>query len=213
MKSTYTTNVATPLWGKCEDETHTPKCGNLESFETPTTSELDCRGQSTLPWGVLYVFGKALKCRCWKWSHMSHLDISSMNYGRKTGQKSNWQFDSRPQKVGNRPDPSVCRWSAAHCWKALEESYKFALDLISIRGLSRELWAPKVLEVQTGTILGLLLGSPGNKSHLDVGAAEQRREYYMGEGGGFPRVWAVVSQVSPCCPWLVPTPRVCPKVN
>jgi len=24
-----------------------------------------------------------------------------------------------------------------------------------------------------------------------VGAAKQHREYYMGEGGGFPRVWAV----------------------
>jgi hypothetical protein len=43
--------------------------------------------------------------------------------------------------------------------------------------------------------------------------AEQRREYYMGEGGGFPRVRAVVSQMSSCCPWLVPTPRVFPKVN
>jgi hypothetical protein len=28
--------------------------------------------------------------------------------------------------------------------------------------------------------------SPENKSHLDAGVAEQRREYYMGEGGGFP---------------------------
>ncbi len=40
--------------------------------------------------------------------------------------------------------------------------------------------------------------SPGNKSHLDAGAAEQRREYYMGEGGGLPRVRAVVNEVSPC---------------
>jgi len=48
---------------------------------------------------------------------------------------------------------------------------------------------PKVLEVQTGTILGL----PGKKNHLDASAAESYREYFMGEGGGFPRVWAVVS--------------------
>jgi hypothetical protein len=27
--------VATPLWAKCEDETHTPKSGNLESLGTP----------------------------------------------------------------------------------------------------------------------------------------------------------------------------------
>ncbi len=46
-------------------------------------------------------------------------------------------------------------------------------------------------------ILGLLLGSPGTKSHSDVGAAWRHKEYYMGEGGGFPRVRAVVSLVSP----------------
>jgi hypothetical protein len=53
--------------------------------------------------------------------------------------------------------------------------------------------------VQTGTI-SRLLGSPRNKSHLDAGAAEQRIKYYMGEGGGFLRVRAVVSHVSPRLP-------------
>jgi len=144
---------------------------------------------------------------------MSHLDICSTSYGRKKGRESNCQFDSRPQKVENPPDPGVCRWSVTHRWKALEESYKFSLDLIPIRGLNRELRAPKVPGFQTGTVSGFLLESPRNKSHLDAGAVEQRREHYMGEGGGFPRVWAVVSQVSPCCPWLVPTSRVFLKVN
>ncbi len=41
--------IATPLWGKCEDETRTPKSGNLQSFETPKTSEFNCKGQNTLP--------------------------------------------------------------------------------------------------------------------------------------------------------------------
>ncbi len=40
------------------------------------------------------------------------------------------------------------------------------------------------------------LENPETKSHSDVGAAERCREYYMGEGGGFPRVRAVVSLVS-----------------
>ncbi len=35
-------------------------------------------------------------------------------------------------------------------------------------------------------VSGLLLGNPGTKSHLDVGAAGRHKEYYMGEGGGFP---------------------------
>ncbi len=44
----------------------------------------------------------------------------------------------------------------------------------------------------------LFLGSPGTKSHSDVGVVERRREYYMGEGGGFPRVWAMVSLGESC---------------
>ncbi len=42
----------------------------------------------------------------------------------------------------------------------------------------------------------LLLGSLETKSHSDVGAVERRRKYYMGEGGGFPRIQAMVSLVS-----------------
>ncbi len=47
---------------------------------------------------------------------------------------------------------------------------------------------PQITGVQIGTISKLLLGSPETKNHLDVGAAERCREYYMGEGGGFPQV-------------------------
>jgi hypothetical protein len=181
--------VATPLWGKCEYETHTPESGNLESSGTPATSELDFRGQNTLPWGVLYTVGKVSKCRCRKWPRMGHSDIYSISYGQKKGRESNWQFDSWPQKVGNRPDPGMCRKSVTHHWKALEESYKFSLDLVPIRGLIWELWPPK-------SAWSSNRDSPGNKSHLHAGAVEQCREYYMGEGGGFPRVRAVVSPVS-----------------
>jgi hypothetical protein len=39
----------------------------------------------------------------------SHLDICNINYGRKKGQESNWQFDSRPLKVKNRPNSGTCR--------------------------------------------------------------------------------------------------------
>jgi hypothetical protein len=137
-------SVATPLWAKCEDETHTPKSGNLESSGTPKNSELDCRGQNTSHLGVIYTIGKVLKCRCPKWPRMSHLDICSPSYGQKMGRESNWQFDSRPLKVGNRPESDVCRRNATWRWKSLKESYKIALDLIPIRGLSKKLWMPKV---------------------------------------------------------------------
>jgi len=138
---------------------------------------------------------------------MGHLNICSISYDKKKGQESNWQFGSQPLKVGNRPDYGVFRWSATHRWKALEESYNFALDLIPIGGLNKELWSRKVPRVQTGIILGLLLESPRTKSHSNVGAAERHKEYYMGEGGGFPRVRAVVSQVSPELPVICPSTK------
>jgi len=135
----FLSNVATPLWVKCEEGIHTPKSGNLESSGTPENLELDCRGQNTLHWGVLYTIGKVLKCRCPKWPRMSHLDIFNPSYGQKKGQESNWQFDSQPLKVGNRPKSDAYRRRETWHWKALKESYKIALDLIPIRGLSKKL--------------------------------------------------------------------------
>jgi hypothetical protein len=73
------------------------------------------------------------------WAHMSHLDNCNTSYDKKKGRESDWQFDSRPQKVKNRLDPGVCRQSVTHHWKALDESYKFALNLIPMGGLSKEL--------------------------------------------------------------------------
>jgi hypothetical protein len=56
-------------------------------------------------------------------------------------------------------------------------------------------------------VSGLLLRSPRTKSHSDVGAVGRHREYYMGEGGGFPRIWAVGSLVS------LELPVVCPNTK
>ncbi len=126
--------VVTPLWAKCEDEIHTPESGDLGSSRTPENLELDCRGQNTLHQGVLNINEKVLKCRCPKWPRMTHLDICGPSYGQKNGRESNWQFDSRPLKVRNRPLPDVCRRSATWHWKALEKGYNFGLDLTPIGG-------------------------------------------------------------------------------
>jgi len=66
---------------------------------------------------------------------------------------------------------------------------------------------PKVPGVQLKTVSGLPLGSPGKKCHSDVAPAGSCKEYYMGEGGGFPRVRPVVSQVSPRSPVACPNTK------
>ncbi len=120
------------------------KVGDLESSGTPECLELDSRTQNTSHWGVLGVIGKVLKRRYRKCPRIGHLDICRPSYGQKKGRESNWQFDSRPLKVGNRPLPEVRIRSAIRRWKDLDEGYKFGLDLVAIRSHSRELWAPKV---------------------------------------------------------------------
>ncbi len=65
-----------------------------------------------------------------------------------------------------------------------------------IGGFHKKLCALKVARVPILGIFGLPLGSLGTKSHLDVAHVESYRVYYMGEGGGFPRVWAMMNLVS-----------------
>jgi hypothetical protein len=161
--------VATLLWAKWEDETPTPKVGDLESFGTLECLGFNSKAQNTSHWGVLSVIGKVLKRKYRKWTRIGHLDICNPSYGQKKGRESNWQFDSRALKVGNRPLSDLRIKSATWRWKDLDEGYNFGLDLVAIRLCSRELGAFKVL--------GLQLGSPGKKSHLDVASTERCREY------------------------------------
>jgi len=79
------------------------------------------------------------------------------------------------------------------------------------RRSGNELWSLKVSGVQTGTVSGLLLGSLETKSHSDVGVVERHIVYYMGEGGGFPWVRAVVNQVSLELPVACPSTKGAPE--
>jgi hypothetical protein len=125
-----------PTFGKVQD---------LESSRTPGCLELDNKAQNNLHGSVLGVVEKVLKRRCRKWPRIGHLDICIPSYGQKKGRESNWQFDSRPLKVKNRPVPDVRSGSATWRWKALFEGYNFCSDLVPIRGRGEDvttlLWA------------------------------------------------------------------------
>jgi hypothetical protein len=99
---------------------------------------------------------------------------------------------------------TTCNISLESSQRGLQLCFRLHLDPRCVR---------KVMELQScgSSNLGdskLPSGSPETKSHLDVGPMERCRVYYKGEGGGFPQVWAVVSLVCPCCPWLVLAPKV-----
>jgi hypothetical protein len=86
--------------------------------------------------------------------------------------------------------------SATWHWKDLEEGYNIGSDLIPIGGRGEEIWSPKVMVLQTGTVSGLHFGSPRTKSHSDATPVGERKEYYRGYGGGIFRAQAVVSHVN-----------------
>jgi len=143
-------HVATPLWPSVGVKPNIPKVGNLESSGTPECLELDKKAQNTSHWGVLGVIEKVSKRRCRKCPRIGHLDICSPRHGQKKGRESNWQFDSRPLKVRNRPLPDLRIESATWSWKYLDEGYNFGLDLVAIRPSNWELSAPKVPGLQLG---------------------------------------------------------------
>jgi hypothetical protein len=74
------------------------------------------------------------------------------------------QFDSRPLNIKNRPFPDVRFESATWRWKALDESYNFALDLVAIELCSREILAFKVPELQPGQFRDSISGVPGKRA-------------------------------------------------
>jgi hypothetical protein len=164
-------NPDTPKW--------TPMLRVGESWSpkrTPEISESVLRDQNSMAWCALYINGKILKCRCLKWARIAHLDIWNTSYGQKKARESNSResnsresasFDSRPLKVGNRPETLSFRERATYRWKGLDETYNFSSDGNSIGGLLRKLWWFKVAGVQSCAISGLLRGSPrspGTKS-------------------------------------------------
>jgi hypothetical protein len=197
-----------PTLAKCGGEAqHLEKSEDLESSGTPECSELDRKAQNTSHWGVLGVIGKFLKRRCRKWPRIGHLDICSPSYGQKKGRESNWQFDSRPLKVGNRPFPDLQIKSAIRRWKDLNAGYKFGSNLVAIRICSRELWAPKVPGLRLGQFRDSNPGVPGKsdtRAWVPLRVAEYTIgsmvvAYSRGPGRGVSR--------GPKCPWLVPTPK------
>ncbi len=174
--------------------------GSWSSKWIPKYLKHDCKGQNMSSQSFFYIIEKLLKLKCLKWARITHLDNWNTSYDQKKGRESNWQFDSRPLKVGNRPNFVTCKHHATYHWKVLNEGYKFSLDLIAIGGLHAKLCAPKVVKVPIVGISGLPLGNLETKNHLDVAPVESCRVYYKGEGGGFPQVQIVVSLVNPKLP-------------
>jgi hypothetical protein len=131
----------------------------LESLWSPKFLKSDFRGWISLDWKFHYIIEKLLRSGCLKWACLIHLSTYNTSYGRKNGRKLKCQFDSWPLKVGKCLNLGVFRGRDTYCWNALNKGYTFALDLTSIRGLHKKLWASKVARVQFREFQDSCLGS------------------------------------------------------
>jgi hypothetical protein len=94
------------------------------------------------------------------------------------------------------------RWELQHWFKTRPDP-----------SLGRGVMAVQSSGSPVGTLSGLHFGSPNKMCHSDVASATSRKEYYMGEGGGFPRVRAVVSLVCLSARGKSQHPRVSRMLN
>jgi hypothetical protein len=173
------------------------KVGDLESSGTPECLELDSKGQNTSHWGVLGVIEKVFKRRYWKCPRIGNSDICSPSYGQKKGRESNWQFDSRPLKVGNRHLLNVRFESAIWRWKDLDKGYNFGSDLAAIQLCSRELWWFKVSGVLPGQIRDSISGVLGICAIWMPPPWRAAENTIVSKVVAYSRVRAVVSLVCP----------------
>jgi hypothetical protein len=96
------------------------------------------------------------------------------------------------------------RWDVIYHWKALDESYNFALNLTSIGSLYTKLWDSKVAKVLILRISRLPLGSPGTKWHLGASlVAKNRVRWWLppspGRGESYESMFAYSSSVHQKC--------------
>jgi len=180
--------VATPLRGKCEDETHTPKSGNLESSKTSETSELDY-----LAWTIWTSTSQVMVER------RAGIQTASLTPGHKKSRINPIPVfeDGVQHTVGKllRKDTSLLQTSSqSEVWAGSYELPKsrefqpgqFRDSSLWVLGL-KAIWMWVRRSNVENTIWGKVVGS------LESG------------------LWWVLWVQG--CPWLVPTLRVFPKVN
>jgi len=113
------------------------------------------------------------------------------------------------ESTSSRRRLEECDMVLESSWRELKHWFKTCPD----SSLGRGAMAVQSFGSLVETLSGLHFGSPNKMCHLDAASATSRREYYMGEGGGFPRVRAVVSLVCPSARGKSQHPRVSRMLN
>jgi hypothetical protein len=113
------------------------------------------------------------------------------------------------ESTSSRRRLEECDTTLESSWRELQHWFKTCPN----PSLGQGAMAVQSFGSPAGTLSGLHFGSPNKMCHSDVAFAISRREYYKGEGSGFPRVRAVVSLVCPSARGKSQHPRVFRMLN
>jgi hypothetical protein len=156
---------ALPLW-----ELHL--CGSCEC------SKPWLERQTSIKLGPQGTIRKVLKCRCLKRLWISHLVLICMSYDQKKGWESNWAI----WFPTTNPLKAKVKWGLIGAYYTpLKISFQELYN--NVLALSKKTRFENDINVQSfGTtkvlVLGLPLGNPGEKWHLDVVPVERHKIYY-----------------------------------
>ncbi len=151
---------------------------------------------------------KFLKHQCLTWAHMIHLNTYNISYGQKKGRESKCQFDSWPLKVRNHPELGVCKWCVTYIEKILTRVTTLLQTSPQLEVCMRSYGLPKWRESQFWEFW-----DSRKNWHLGVAHVANHREYYKGENGGFPQVWAVMSLMNLCMFVVHPCTKSVPIIH
>jgi hypothetical protein len=148
-------NCRNPTWTKCGGEAqHLEKVRIWSPPGLPNVQSSTTRGKTSR----IGVFLVSLE-RSWNVDIENSLALAIRTSATQV--MGNWQFDSRPLKVGNRPLPEVRFECATWRWKDLDEGYNFGSYLVVIQLCSQELWQFKVPGVPPRQFRDSISGVPG----------------------------------------------------
>jgi hypothetical protein len=132
----------------------------------------------------------------------------------KESRESNWQFDSWPLKVGNRPDPSVCRWSARHTIGKLSRRATRLFQTSSQSELGAKSYErPKSQESKLGQFWDSTLGVPGKNAIWMQVRRWDAENTIWGKVVASPKSGPWWVKWVQGCPWLVLAPKVLQNAN
>jgi hypothetical protein len=122
---------------------------------------------------------------------------------RKKGRESNWQFDSRPLKVWIQPDLPACNILLERSQRELQLCFRLHHNRRSAQEVMcpHSGGSPSYCNFKTPT------WESRDKRPFGCGPRGEAHNILYGEGGGFPRIRAVVSQVSPELPVACPSTK------